>query len=375
MDASSTNYRGDSSGNCNGAGSWFEVSNLHPSNTPVLLGMSINKVDWNYFKVSISFYVQATREPVDLCHFTTNQTPKRPWRAGVEIGLRLGMLTICLNHGTMPQEQASRYEEVTMGPVLTDGRRHEVNVWKYGEYLGLQVEDDGPVGYWRFPPHHWDSAITPHLTNIVHIGGRADHNDFKFPGHIETLMFQTGVCAKQALGGMQPTCRMLISSFPGRVTFGLFQESHDTLGLGVTDVVACLAVTEALNNANTGATPAAYRGIRVTTLIGGPSLTFHQIRSFITAFLPMMEGPLQIEEVGNGTHDGREDRITMDPRLPPGELSVMAFIQQTRARVTHPGPPLTDTDAFDPAVPMILMSMKIRRPPCAHMPEEQRQTQ
>ena len=375
MDSTVTNHRGDSSGNCDGVGSWFEVSNVHPSNTPELLGMSINKGDWNYFKVSVSFCVEETREPVNLCHFSTDQTPKRPWRAGLEIGLRQGMLTACLNHGTMPQEQISRYEEVTVGPVLTDGRRHEVNVWKYGEYLGLQVEDDGPVCYWRFPPRQWDSAIAPHLTNIVHIGGRADHNDFKFPGHIETFMFQTGVCAKQALGGMQPTCRMSCTSFPGRVTFGLFQESNDTLGLGVTDVVANMAVTEALGNANTAATPFAYRGIRVTTLVGGPSLTFQQIRRFITAFLPMMEGPLQIEAVGNGTHAGREDLITIDTRLPPGEVSVMAFIQQTRAQVTHLGPPRADTGAIDPTTPLILMSMKIRRPPCAHMPEEQMQTQ
>ena len=259
--------------------------------------------------------------------------------------------------------------------MLTDGRRHEINVWKYGEYLGLQVEDDGPVINWRFPPRQWDSAIAPHLTNIIHIGGRADHNDFKFPGHIETFMFQTGVCAKQALGGMEPTCRMSCRSLPGRVTFALFQEPDDTLGLGVTDVVADMAVTEALSNASPSATPFAYKGNRVATLVGVPSLTFKQIRRLITAFFPMMEGPLQIEAVGNGTHTGREDLIKIDTRLPPGEGSVMAFIQHCRTQFAHLGPPRTNTGAVDPTTPLILMSMKIRRPPCAHMPEGQEQNQ
>ena len=62
LDTSETNTRGDSSGNCNGVGSWAEVSNVHPSNTPELLGLCVNKGDWNYFKVSVSFNVKETRD-------------------------------------------------------------------------------------------------------------------------------------------------------------------------------------------------------------------------------------------------------------------------------------------------------------------------
>ena len=215
----------------------------------------------------------------------------------------------------------------------------------------------------------------PHLTNIVHIGGRADHNDFKFPGHIETFMFQTGVCSKQALGGMEPTCRMSCRNHPGRVSFALFQEPLDALVLGVTDVVAAWAVSEGISRACPFVKPFPYKGNRITTLVGLPPPTFKQIRRIITAFFPEMEGPLQIEAVGNGTHTNQEDLIKIDTRLPPGEGSVMAFIQHYRAQYAHLVPPRTNTGAVDSTIPLILMSMKIRRPPCAHMPEGQEQNQ
>ena len=126
-DICETNHRGDSLNNCNGHGCWFEVSDVFPGETPRILGIQVNNVDWNHWKASIAFHLPETLEPVNLFHLSTDQAPRRPWRAGLEIGLRQGKLTACLNHGAMAQETTSRYEEVTVGPALTDGRTETRN--------------------------------------------------------------------------------------------------------------------------------------------------------------------------------------------------------------------------------------------------------
>ena len=368
-DICETNHRGDSYSNCDGHGCWFEASDVFPGLTPRILGIQVNNVDRNHWKASIAFHLQETREPVNFFHLSTDQTPPHPWRAGLEIGLRQGKLTACLNHGAMAQESSSRYEEVTVGPVLTDGRRHEINVWKYGEWLGLQVEDEGPVTYWRLPPHQWNANISRHLTDTIHIGGRADHSDFKFPGHIETFLFQMGVCTQQPLGGMEPTCRMTCQADPGRVTFALFQDPDDTLGLGVTDVAADRNITAALSTAGHLLSPTDYIGKRVTAFAGAPSPTFKQIRRMITSLFPMMTGPLQVDAVGDGTHTDREDLIKIDTRLPLGEGSVRAFVRRYLTQDTVQVAPLANTGSINSKAPLILMSMKIRRPHCSHMAE------
>ena len=187
------------------------------------------------------------------------------------------------------------------------------------------MEDEGPVTYWRLPPHQWSANISRHLTDTIHIGGRADHSDFKFPSHIEIFLFQMGVCTQQPLGGMEPTCRMTCQADPGRVTFALFQDPDDTLGLGVTDVAADRNITAALSTAGHLLSPTDYIGKRVTAFAGAPSPTFKQIRRMITSLFPMMTGPLQVDAVGDGTHTDREDLIKIDTRLPLGEGSVRAL--------------------------------------------------
>ena len=90
IDTIETNHRGDTSSNCSGHGCWFEVSDLFPELTPGILGVHVNKADWNHWKVSIAFHLPETRDPVNFFHLSTDQTPPNPWRAGLEIGLRQG---------------------------------------------------------------------------------------------------------------------------------------------------------------------------------------------------------------------------------------------------------------------------------------------
>jgi hypothetical protein len=94
--------------------------------------------------------------------------------------------------------------------------------------------------------------------------------------------------------------------------------------------------------------------------------TFHQIRNFITARFPMMVGPLIVNAVGDGIRL-EEDLIQIHPGVPLGNGTVMEYV----ARHLSPDtihvvqPPSAREDTRD--VPMILMSMKIIRPMCAHM--------
>ena len=130
-------------------------------------------------------------------------------------------------------------------------------------------------------------------------------------------------------------------------------------------------ITVALTTAGLLLSPTAFMGKRVTALEGAPSPTFKQIRRLITSLFPMLAGPLQIEAVGNGAHTNREDLIRIDTRLPPGDGSVRAFIQRYRAQCTLQVAPLSNTGTIDSKAPLILMSMKIRRPPCSHTAEAQ----
>ena len=361
-----TNHRGVPLNSCNGHGGWFEVSDVFPNEHTQLLGVRVNNVDWDHWKASFAFYLTDADGPVNFFHLSTDPAPTRPWRAGLEVGLRQGRLTACLNHGTMAQENLSRYEEVSSGPALTDGRRHEVNVWKHGEWLGLQVEDDGPVSYWRLPPHQWHTIISAHLMSTIIIGGRADHGDFKFPGHIESFLFQMGGCTQGPTDGMDPTCRMTCQKDPGRVTFALYQDPDNILGLGVVGVIANNCITDALRSSGLPSSPADFIGKRVTSIAGATSLTFRQIRRMITSLFPMMTGPLWVDAIGDGIQNNVEDLVKIDTKVPLGKGTVLAFVRRYLNQDTLLVVPPSNTGSASVA-PLILMSMKIHRPPCSYV--------
>ncbi len=138
---------------CHGTGGWFEAQDILSAHRPDLLKVQINNMSWDYWKITVSFYLPHTEDPVNLFHFSTSHSLPYPWKAGLELGLRQGRLTAGLNHGLTPQENLSRYEEVRIGPTLDDGLRHEILVWNHGEWPGLQGEKGGgdprPTGGYR----------------------------------------------------------------------------------------------------------------------------------------------------------------------------------------------------------------------------------
>jgi hypothetical protein len=376
-----TNIRATPYDLCGGQGGWAELTDFYPNEHARLLGLHTPNLDPDRWRASIAFSIYGVKDaqgkhiPVNLFHMTTDPGSRAQWKAGLEIGLRQDRLSIGFNHGIMPQETISRYEEVAMGPNLGDGRRHVVNVWKTGEWLGLQIEDDGPITSWRLPPHQWTRVIAKHLSNTLYVGGRADHGDFKFYGHIESLLFQTGICEPlNDFEGPLPCCRMTVQTDPGKIIFALFREGNqgNELALVVVRVNANPLITVALHRMGPLFAPPSLEGLRVGIIGEAQSQTFEHLRAFIIARFPILFGPLIVEAVGNGT-TLNDELLPIRPELPLGKGTILEYVARqlsvdgmTVAQTT------TDPDAphsGPKAAPMLRLAMKILRPMCEYLPQ------
>ena len=239
-------------------------------------------------------------------------------------------------------------------------------VWKHGEWLGFKLEDDGQVTHWRFPPHQWDVNMTPYMQPILYVGGRADYNDFKFPGHIETILFQTGICTEQVPLSVEPTCRMACQGNPESVTFALFHEPYDLFDLVIYAIVAPMNDLLATPTTGPSMSSVAYLGRSIATMTQAHAQTFTQVRQVITAIFGMMTGPLIVEAVGDGHTTSMEEMKVVDPGEPLGKGTVLDYVSSKLGTETHHVILLPERRAGDGKVPLVRMTMKLLKPACRH---------